>query len=275
MINPKLQQKTRFFCIAGLFMLVLLAAVACKEKKTPEEILCEQMMYQPYSIEHYELRTFPDTGIVIYFNREVTEKDCHIHMQHDFKNDSDSTVLTLEYLLPLKKSKNRTLVYKFPLRDSIKNKHNGFASAENFSAENLNYFKGKYKDVRVLIYPGFPNVPAANFKSDNRFYPPWVFLRFNEKDNIAAREKMCYLDLDKSYLWGLDLLRNYNGQFDSTGRKQGYWRWHYSSGTIMAEGDFKDDTLCSDLKLYNFKGKYYHTISAKYINENNRPRREQ
>jgi hypothetical protein len=258
----------RILSLAGLVAFLMLALTACKEEKTPEEILCEQKMYQPFSVEHYELRTFPDTSIVVYFNREVTENDILLNCFYEITKDSvKHDLLQANILLPLRKSKNRMLIYKLPLNNLQIDSLNTTASVVDFNLMIEEYLREDYHKVFVQVKAGFPNVPAASFLPDKRFYPPWVFLRFNEKENIAAREKMCILEREKSNLWGLDLLRYYKGQFDSTGRKQGYWRWHYSTGTIMAEGNFKDDTLCSDLKLYNFKGKYYHAISAKYINE--------
>ncbi len=65
---------------------------------------------------------------------------------------------------------------------------------------------------------------------------------------------------DTLQLWSKDNTRYYKGSFDSEGRKQGYWRWNYSTGTIQAEGYFKNDSLIGTLKMYNYQGQIIGTV---------------
>jgi hypothetical protein len=250
----------RILSLAGLVAFLMLAVTACKEKKTPEEILCEQISYEPYSIEHYELRTSPDTSIVVYFSREVSDDDCGIHLISDFKNDSDSTVLSQELLLRLKKTNNRKLIYKLPLREDLVDKAPGFTSHQLFTNSKLNYLKGKYADVRVRIYPSFPSAPVDCFSlKKGKLWVLENFTKFSRSVANAPHKKICSFN-DTLQLWSKDNTRYYKGSFDSEGRKQGYWRWNYSTGTIQAEGYFKNDSLIGTLKMYNYQGQIIGTV---------------
>jgi hypothetical protein len=59
-----------------------------------------------------------------------------------------------------------------------------------------------------------------------------------------------------------DLLRFYEGEFNSEGKKQGKWTWRYSNGNLLAETEFDNDSIVGSLKMYGFKGSLLDSIPS-------------
>ena len=155
---------------------------------------------------------------------------------------------------------NRKLIYKLPLREDLVDKAPGFTSHQLFTNSKLNYLKGKYADVSVRIYPSFPSAPVDCFSlKKGKLRVLENFTKFSRNVANAPHKKICSFN-DTLQLWSKDNARYYKGSFDSDGRKQGYWRWNYSTGTIQAEGYFKNDSLIGTLKMYNYQGQIIETV---------------
>ncbi|MCA6362084.1 MAG: hypothetical protein IM638_03550 [Bacteroidetes bacterium] len=254
----------RILSLAGLVAFLMLAFTTCKEKKTPEELLCEQNTYEPYSVELFEFKTTPDTTMVIYFNREVSEEDVPLEVVLYFGVDSSSRTQKAAYIqLPLKKTKGRKLSYKIPLNEPEIDSLNTYAKRELFnvyvwvSANNkLSY---KYGSIRPAKYAG----ETTEFYPDStRSFSYRGMKQLTRATDSLLRKKLCFADNEMVYLWLTDNYRYYSGKYNDSGKKHGHWKCFYSNGKTMFEGEFKDGVQIDVFLRYNYYGTLCDTVKG-------------
>jgi hypothetical protein len=239
------------------FLLIFISSCSGNEIPTSESKYVE-----PYSVEYFEIKKIKnDTSIIIYFNREVDERDVPLRINPIYKTDSIHNLQTFMLVLPLTKSKNNILKINYPIKENSRLlKHNSKESIEQFNNQLRLEISGKNPYAYVNLIPDFPNCPNNRILANGqRLY--WIsdIIEFSPK---KERTKFNIEDISKGIEWRKDFWRYYEGKMDSNGNKIGQWKWKYSNGNTLATVSFKQDTISSILNIYSFKGELIESIPA-------------
>lgn len=229
------------------FGIFVIALVFCScDSSEPQQMKTDP---QPYAVEFFEIVTDPDTALVFYFNREVNSLDVPmvvypIRYHDSAEHRTHHGITAIE--LPILESKNRKVIYPFPLEEKIEGLDvlNKTWEMVHFQDTINLYARGKRRLDRLTIIPkGKNNAPnQAVDANGNRMYF-WYdhFQRFSKE--IADS-------------WSGNYLKRYKGNYNDKKEKSGEWKWFYSNGNLLAETSYNADTLVAPVKLFGYSGAY-------------------
>lgn len=240
-----------------------------------EKDTIEDWTIEPFAIEHMEYRIQPDSAVVFYVNRNMQE-DTGYTINIDATTNSGKYVHGFALVNCIKKG--NTLV--IPVANGIKDTTD-YRFLNNFRELLLKHFTGKDTIQRIALRTGldityagmnqnklsidalarFCNQRSTVFIDEELMFPSEDVLTFRQTD--VADSMLINLKQNTGFeYWNTCLYKNYQGEFDAHGNKQGAWKWFYSNGHKMLEGNFYNDSLTAPLKRFRFNGE--EIVYSKY-----------
>jgi len=198
--------------------------------------------YLPFAVEYYEFEA--PNKLHIYFNREVKkEEDIMLNISFGTiaKHHQDREIKINE------DTKNKVFTYNPLQQDKITR---GF---DQLLQDHIDE-KDTIKFVSFELREGYFSAGYRVFENKLPWYIHQTLVNFEPK-HLAYRRKTNNREELKHSLW-MNYFKYAFGEFDSKKRKQGYWHWHYSNGSLMAEGTFHNDTLVDSLSIYPYQPKF-------------------
>lgn len=248
----------------SLLILTLAYFASCNKGVVPQE----DWTVEPFWTENMEFRTNPDTALVFYVNRDMSS-DTGYTINFDISSESDrsyhyfAAISEIAHgnrlILPISSSKAydslsmgikdvNAMLYQHVLgEDTVKTISLRVGMDPIYVLMN----RERYTIDGLL---NFTNSRAMAFQDGELIFQKFDVMEIDT--NSVADTMIMNLKTNEGFgYWRNNLYRNYEGRFDSIGRKQGDWTWYYSNGSKMMEAMFVDDSLIGNVKKYDYYGK--------------------
>lgn len=196
--------------------------------------------YLPFAVEYYEIKS--PNELHIYFNREIKKEEGIVLdvTVEGINSGSEHHLIAIN-----QDTQNKIYTYTPESQEQ-----------HNIQFDRLINHHIMNKDTIKFTSFQFKKEYARGVHQTFEYGKPWFIhhslLDFQAKD-LSYRGVAVVTSIDVPRKVRMNLFKYAFGEFDSLKRKQGYWHWHYSNGSLLAEGTFKDDTLVDSLVTYRYQ----------------------